>query len=88
MSSQPSRDGNELSRLINAALISKEFCDLLLTNPAAAVTAGYNGESFCLTPEQERLILSNRASSLPEFAIQLTQRTAYAYAPLPRGDGG
>ncbi len=57
---------------MNAAIVSKEFCHLLLTNPAAALASGCNGESFCLTPEAEVLVLSIRASSLVDFAQQLT----------------
>ncbi len=57
---------------MNAAIISKEFCHLLLTNPAAALASGCNGESFSLTPDEEELILSIRASSLVDFARQLT----------------
>jgi hypothetical protein len=40
----------EMSRLVTAAVVNKKFCDLLLTSPAAALAAGYNGESFYLTP--------------------------------------
>jgi hypothetical protein len=65
-------NGRELSRLINAAVISKEFCQLLLTNPATALTIGYNGDLFHLTSEERDLILSIRASSLADFAQQLT----------------
>jgi hypothetical protein len=63
----------ELSRLINAAIVSKEFCHLLLTNPAQAMVTGYNGESFQLATSDQKLVLSIRANSLAEFALQLTQ---------------
>jgi hypothetical protein len=76
-SSHVSRNGRELSRLMNAAIISREFRELLLTDPAAALATGCNGESFCLTPEEERLVFSIRASSLTDFAVQLTGRTAH-----------
>jgi len=65
-------NGRELSRLINAAVISRDFCRLLLTNPATALRAGYNGDLFHLTSEERDLILSIRASSLADFAWQLT----------------
>jgi len=65
-------NGRELSRLINAAVISKEFCRLLLTNPTAALSTGYNGDLFHLTSEERDLILSIHASSLADFAQQLT----------------
>ncbi len=57
---------------MHAALISREFCDLLLTNPAAALASGCNGESFSLSPGEQELVLSIRASSLADFAQQLT----------------
>lgn len=62
----------ELSRLVTAAVVNKKFCDLLLTSPAAALAAGYNGESFHLRPEEQEVVISIRASSLTDFAIQLT----------------
>lgn len=61
--------------MMNAAIVSKEFCDLLLNNPSKAVAGGYHGELFCLTPEEEELVLSIRASSLADFATQLTGQT-------------
>ncbi len=67
-----SSNGGELSRLISAAVVSSEFCTLLLTNPASALTAGYNGESFRLTTEDQELVVSIQATSLPDFALQLT----------------
>jgi hypothetical protein len=64
----------ELSRLLNAAVVSPAFCQLLLTRPSAALRAGYNGEPFRLAPEEEESILSIEATSLSGFAQQLTQR--------------
>ncbi len=72
MCSNDPRDGKELSRLMNAAIVNKEFCSMLLTNPAGALASGCNGESFCLSPDEEQLVLSIRASSLVDFARQLT----------------
>ena len=63
--------------MINAAVISKEFCSLLLNNPAHAMASGYHGESFSLTPYEEKLVLSIRATSLNEFAVQLMRRTGH-----------
>jgi hypothetical protein len=75
--------GRELSRLINAAVISPEFCRLLLTNPATALALGYNGNLFYLTSEERDLILSIHASSLVDFACQITNRTQ-DIAPMGR----
>jgi hypothetical protein len=62
----------ELSKLVTAAVVSREFCNLLLSSPAAALIAGYYGESFYMTPEEQEVVISIRASSLTDFAIQLT----------------
>ena len=67
-----SKNGKELSRLLTAAVINREFCNLLLANPALAVATGYNGQSFQLASEEEELILSIHATSLADFAAQLT----------------
>lgn len=73
---QRSHTDRELSRLISAAVTSKDFCNLLLTNPATALTTGCNGEAFDLTPEEEKFILSLHASSLTDFASQINVRIA------------
>jgi hypothetical protein len=65
--------GKELSRLITAAVVNQEFCNLLLANPAVAVATGYNGEPFDLAMEEQELIISIRATSLADFAKQLTR---------------
>lgn len=66
-------NGKELSRLITAAVVNRGFCNLLLDNPAIALAAGYNGEPFHLATEEQELVLSIRATSLADFAKQLTQ---------------
>jgi hypothetical protein len=68
-----SSNGEEISRLISAAVVSQEFCNLLLVNPALAMAKGYRGESFRLAAEDQELVLSIRATSLSDFALQLTQ---------------
>jgi dihydrodipicolinate synthase/N-acetylneuraminate lyase len=62
----------ELSRLVTAAVVNQRFCNLLLSSPMVALAAGYNGESFHLTLEERELVVSIRASSLTDFATQLT----------------
>jgi hypothetical protein len=66
-------NGKELSRLITAAVVNRSFCNLLLANPATALAAGYNGEPFHLATEEQEFVLSIRATSLIDFAKQLTQ---------------
>jgi hypothetical protein len=65
--------GKGLSRLLTAAVVNREFCNLLLANPAIAVATGYNGEPFDLATEEQELIFSIRATSLADFAEQLTK---------------
>jgi hypothetical protein len=54
-------------------VINKGFRELLLSNPAQALAQGYYGESFRLDPDQKALVLSIRAESLSDFALQLTE---------------
>jgi hypothetical protein len=68
-----SSNGGELSRLINAAVVSQEFRQLLLADPALAVAKGYRGESFHLAAEDQELVLSIQATCLSDFALKLTQ---------------
>jgi hypothetical protein len=72
-SEHDSSQNGDLNRLVNAAVVSKKFCDLLLTDPAVALITGYNGESFHLTDKDRELVLSIRATSLADFALKLTQ---------------
>ncbi len=65
------KNGNELSRLISAAVVNERFCELLLSDPAEALASGYNGENFCLASEEQDFILSIHAASLAEFAMKL-----------------
>jgi hypothetical protein len=62
---------NDLNRLIAAAVIDRDFCVLLLTNPIRAIGEGYYGERFQLSAETQAHLGAIRASSLPEFAQQL-----------------
>jgi len=69
---QPSaRFSESLNRLISAAVVSPRFCRQLLSDPAAALATGYNGERFALTSEEAHLVSSIRATSLRSFAAQL-----------------
>jgi hypothetical protein len=52
--------------------VNREFCSLLLANPAMAVATGYNGEPFDLAAEEQELIFSIQATSLTDLAKQLT----------------
>lgn len=72
----------EISRLLAAAVVSKDFETLLLNEPEAALRQGYQDESFLLTPEEYDLVTSVQASSLAEFA-QILVRTLGSSEYLP-----
>ncbi len=71
-------DFTEINRVLAAAVVSRQFCALLLNDPARAIAQGYAGEQFFLSPDEYHLILSVRGATLPEFAKQLSE-----YAPRP-----
>jgi len=64
--------GREISRLLTAAVVNQKFRQLLLSNPASALAAGYNGEAFRLADKEQDQVLSIRAQSLADFAQQLS----------------
>ena len=61
-----------LSKLFEAAVINRQFCQLLLSQPESALQQGYLGNSFDLTLEEQALIISIQANSLPDLAQQVT----------------
>jgi hypothetical protein len=62
-----------LNELFSAAVVNRQFCQLLLHQPETALQQGYLGDAFDLTPEEQALIVSIRAKSLPELAQQVTK---------------
>ena len=62
-----------LSKLFEAAVVSRQFCQLLLTNPEMALQQGYLGISFDLTMEEQALVVSISASSLSDLAQKVTK---------------
>lgn len=63
----------EYSRIITAAVINLQFRKLLLSNPEKAIDSGYAGEVFRLAYEEKSRVASIKATSLADFAMQLTQ---------------
>ncbi|MGB7875330.1 MAG: hypothetical protein WBL25_13175 [Anaerolineales bacterium] len=61
-----------ISKLFEAAVVNRQFCQLLLSQPETALKQGYLGNSFELTREEQALIISIRANSLPDLAQQVT----------------
>lgn len=58
----------EMSRLFNAALVDRQFCDLLLTRPTLALANGYNGEPFLLNFKDRQFLLTTKSDSLADLA--------------------
>jgi hypothetical protein len=61
-----------LSKLFEAAVVNRQFCQLLLSQPETALRQGYLGNNFDLTLEEQALIISIQAHSLPDLAQQVT----------------
>ena len=70
---RPRNKRKDLNRLITAAVVNKGFCNMLLANPERALASGFNGEAFYLETEEQDLVKSIQAASLPEFAMQLVK---------------
>ena len=66
------RNKTGMSKLFEAAVVNRQFCQLLLSQPEAALQQGYLGNSFDLTREEQALIISIRANSLHDLAQQVT----------------
>jgi hypothetical protein len=67
---------NELSRLLCAAVVSPRFRNQLLRDADTALRAGYQAETFHLSPEERSWVLSAQAVNLADFASQLVDSQA------------
>jgi hypothetical protein len=63
----------EYSRILSAAVINKSFRENLLKDPAHAIAKGFNGESFQLTDDEKKRLVSLKGLSLPEFALHISR---------------
>jgi hypothetical protein len=70
------RPTREINRLLTAAVVSESFRRQLLTNPAQALADGYNGMRFSLSRQEEELLLSIKAHSLNDLALQVNAPAA------------
>lgn len=69
-------DANKIvgfSGVLAVAVVSRDFCALLLSNPQAALKEGYMGKSFALTPDESIYLESIRVNNLPEFAQKILE---------------
>lgn len=60
-----------LNQLLCAATVNRRFREALLRNPSQAIAMGYFSHRFLLTPDEQVLVASIRASRLEEFAAQV-----------------
>lgn len=63
----------EFSRLLTAAVINGSFRKALLNNSGKAISSGFGGEAFNLGADVVQRLSSIRATSLAEFATQLSE---------------
>jgi len=69
----PRQISNGINRIFAAAVVNRQFCELLLKEPDTALKTGYLGESFLLTSYERELILSTHADTLTDFAKQINR---------------
>ncbi len=60
-----------LSGVFAAAVVNREFRDLLLRDPISALEKGYLGEHFSLSKEEQRILTSIRADTLSDLAQKI-----------------
>jgi hypothetical protein len=61
----------ELNRLLATAVVDRNFRSQLLEHPQNVLNAEYLGQAFILDAEEQSLLLSIHAQSLPDLAQQL-----------------
>ena len=71
ISTQPKGPHPEVTRLLAAAIVNRQFRHLLLNDPVQALDGGYQGEEFIFTRSERDLISSIQAKSLSELAREL-----------------
>jgi hypothetical protein len=60
-----------LNELLCAAMINRNFCEILITDPSLALSEGYEGHVFNLAPEEYNLVTHIQAINLEDFAEQV-----------------
>lgn len=76
----PANLSKNLNRLLSAAVVSPYFRNLLLSDPGAALAAGYNGEQFQLTPVEYTAVTSLQVATIRDFAAELLRILQYSTA--------
>jgi hypothetical protein len=66
-----SAQNDELNRLLSAAVVSKSFCNMLLSSPELALSNGYQGEAFNLCDADRNWLFSIKPTSLSDLAANM-----------------
>ncbi len=74
---------DELNRLLCAAVVSKRFRNVLISNPEIAVSSGYQGESFNLSEEDRSWLYSMRPANLVDLAANIVTHQQESRVTLP-----
>lgn len=74
-----SNNSSNICRVFAAAVVNRQFRDMLLHDPHMALQNGYLGETFSLSKEERDLIVSIRASSLSDLAKQVNRSLNSSY---------
>lgn len=61
----------EISKILSAAVINKQFRDTLLNYPSIAIERGFDGQNFYLTENEKAVIGSIHATNLTDFSKSL-----------------
>ena len=77
----PRPNYDDINRLLAAAVVSRQFCSILLNDPVRAIEDGFAGEHFTLSAGEYELIIAIRSSSLTDFAKQLCKALPGFYTP-------
>lgn len=80
-SHKPAVERSGLRRLFAAAIVSDQFRAKLLSEPEAALTGGYLGQTFSLTDHEQRIIKNVRANNLTDFAQKVNQALKGNHSP-------
>ena len=70
---KPAKTRTGLQRLFAAAIVSDQFREILLNKPEEALTKGYLGQTFMLTDQEQALIKSIQANTLPDLAQKVNR---------------
>ncbi len=69
---EPPGDHIGLGYLFAAAVVNRQFREMLLDDPEAALQRGYLGQRFNLSREERERLTSIRAQSLADLAKTIT----------------